>query len=122
MTLLISSHELAEIENVATHVGFLDAGSMLLQDSMTDLHARIRRVRVTLDGPAAVPAQFPTQWLRAQAFGSVLTFVDTQYRAEDIAERLRGLVGPIRHIDAEPLPLREVFTTLARAARDGARP
>jgi len=122
MTLLISSHELAEIENVATHVGFLDAGSMLLQDSMTDLHARIRRVRVTLDGPAAVPAQCPTQWLRAQAFGSVLTFVDTQYRAEDIAERLRVLVGPIRHIDAEPLPLREVFTTLARAARDGARP
>jgi ABC-2 type transport system ATP-binding protein len=121
MTLLISSHELAEIENVATHVGFLDAGSMLLQDSMTDLHARIRRVRVTLDGPAAVPAQFPTQWLRAQAFGSVLTFVDTQYRAEDIAERLRVLLGPIRHLDAEPLPLREVFTTMARAARDGAK-
>ena len=122
MTMLISSHELVEIETVATHVGFLDAGSMLLQDSMTDLHARIRRVRVTLDGPAAVPARLPTSWLRAQAFGSVLTFVDTQYRAEDCAERLRALLGSIRHIDAEPVPLREVFTTLARAARDGAMP
>jgi hypothetical protein len=49
----------------------------------------------------------------------VLTFVDTQYRAEDIPERLRVLLGPVRHIDAEPMPLREVFTTLARAARDG---
>jgi ABC-2 type transport system ATP-binding protein len=120
-TLLISSHELAELESVVTHVGFLDAGSMLLEDSMTDLNSRIRRLRVTLDRPAAIPPQLPTQWLRAQAFGTVLTFVDTQYHAEETAERLRMLLGPVRHIDAEPMPLREVFTTLARAARDGGK-
>jgi ABC-2 type transport system ATP-binding protein len=37
MTILISSHELAEIDGVATHVAFLDEGKLLFQESMSDL-------------------------------------------------------------------------------------
>ena len=122
MTMLISSHELGEIENVATHVGFLDAGKMLLEESMSDLNARLREVRVTLERPAAVPEHLPKEWLRARAFGNVLSFVDTRYSEADLGERLRSLLGPVRQIDAQPMPLRSVFTTLARAARDGAIP
>jgi ABC-2 type transport system ATP-binding protein len=120
MTMLISSHELGEIENVATHVGFLDAGKMLLEESMSDLNARLREVRVTLERPAAVPERLPKEWLQARAFGNVLSFVDTRYSEDDLGERLRSLLGPVRQIDAQPMPLRSVFTTLARAARDGA--
>jgi ABC-type multidrug transport system ATPase subunit len=120
MTMLISSHELGEIENVATHVGFLDAGRMLLEESMSDLNARLREVRVTLERPAAVPERLPKEWLQARAFGNVLSFVDTRYSEDDLGERLRSLLGPVRQIDAQPMPLRSVFTTLARAARDGA--
>jgi ABC-2 type transport system ATP-binding protein len=119
-TMLISSHELGEIENVATHVGFLDAGKMLLEESMSDLNARLREVRVTLERPAAVPEHLPKEWLRPRAFGNVLSFVDTRYSEADLGERLRSLLGPVRQIDAQPMPLRSVFTTLARAARDGA--
>jgi ABC-2 type transport system ATP-binding protein len=120
MTMLISSHELGEIENVSTHVGFLDAGKMLIEESMTDLGGRIRDVRVTLDHPAAVPERLPKEWLQARAFGNVLSFVETRYSEKDLGERVRLLLGPVRRIDAEPMPLRSVFTTLARAARDGA--
>jgi ABC-2 type transport system ATP-binding protein len=120
MTMLISSHELGEIENVATHVGFLDAGKILLEESMSDLNARLREVRVTLERPAAVPERLPKEWLQARAFGNVLSFVDTRYSEDDLGERLRSLLGPVRQIDAQPMPLRSVFTTLARAARDGA--
>lgn len=119
-TLLISSHELGEIEHVATHVGFLDAGRMLLEESMGDLNARLREIRVTLERPAAVPERLPKEWLRARAFGNVFSFVDTRYSEADLGERLRSLLGPFRQVDAQPMALRSIFTTLARAARDGA--
>jgi len=120
VTMLISSHELGEIESLSTHVGFIDAGRMLIEESMSDLGARLREVRVTLEHPAAVPANLPKEWLQPRAFGNVLSFVDTRYSEDSLGERIRALLGPVRHIDAEPMPLRAVFTTLARAARDGA--
>jgi ABC-2 type transport system ATP-binding protein len=120
MTLLISSHELGEIENVATHVGFIDAGKMLLEESMSDLSAHLREVRVTLEHAAAVPDRLPQAWLRARAFGNVVSFVDTHYSEEDLSARVRSVFGPVKHIDVQTMPLRSVFTTLARAAQDGA--
>jgi ABC-2 type transport system ATP-binding protein len=122
MTILISSHELAEIEHFTTHVGFIDAGSLLLEDSMSDLNARIREVRVTLEGPAALPQRLPKEWLGPKAFGNVVSFVDTRYTEADTSARVRAIFGSVRQIEPRALPLRSVFTTLARAARDGALP
>src|SRR5438046_4954671 len=83
MTILISSHELGEIDGVATHVAFLDEGKLLFQESMNDLVARFREVHVTLErngtqnrnelvGPA-----FSKCWLRVRNVGNVLSLVDT---------------------------------------------
>src|SRR5208282_3521216 len=55
MTILISSHELSEIDGVATHIAFLDQGRMLFEESMSELTGRFREVRVMLDGVASVP-------------------------------------------------------------------
>ena len=120
VTMLISSHELSEIESVATHVGFLHAGKMLLEESTSDLSERLRDVRVTLEQAAVVPERLPKEWLQVRAMGNVLSFVDTRYSESDVGERLRSLLGPVRRIDAQPMSLRSLFTTLARAARDGA--
>jgi ABC-2 type transport system ATP-binding protein len=119
MTILISSHELAEIQHITTHVGFIDAGRMLLEDSMSELNARIREVRVTLEGPAALPERLPQEWLGARAFGNVVSFVDTRYTEAATSARVREIFASVRHIEPLALPLRTVFTTLARAAREG---
>ena len=37
MTILISSHELGEIDGVATHIAFMDDGKLLFQESMGEL-------------------------------------------------------------------------------------
>ncbi len=37
MTVLISSHELQEIDHFATHVGFLDEGKLVFEESVSDL-------------------------------------------------------------------------------------
>ena len=125
MTILISSHELGEIEGVATHVAFLDEGKLLFQESMNDLVGRFREVRVTLEGngkknSGTANLSFPECWLGIQTVGNVLSFVDTQFSEGDVNARLRSLVGCVKTIDAQPMALRTIFTTLARAAREGA--
>jgi ABC-2 type transport system ATP-binding protein len=119
MTVLISSHELSEIDGVATHVAFLDEGRLLFEESMSDLSGRFREVHVTVGRHASAPAQAPKNWLHVRAAGSVLMFVDTQFAEDDLGERIRSVVGDVRGIDTQPMGLRSIFTTLARAARDG---
>jgi ABC-2 type transport system ATP-binding protein len=119
MTVLISSHELGEIDGVATHVAFLDEGRLLFEESMTDLCARFREVHVTTEREARPPDRMPAGWLDVRTTGNVLRFVDTHFSDDSFDERLDSLVGDVRHVDAQPMALRSIFTTLARAARDG---
>jgi ABC-2 type transport system ATP-binding protein len=117
-TVLISSHELAEIEAITTDVAFLDRGTLLFQESKADLKARVREVQVTLESAACVPARVPREWLDIRVAGNVLSFVDIQYSERDLAARIAAVVGAVRHIDTKPVALRSVYTTLARAVRD----
>jgi ABC-2 type transport system ATP-binding protein len=119
MTILISSHELGEIDGVATHVAFLDEGKLLFQESMSDLTGRFREVHVTLEAEAAKPTTVPKEWMQIRTIGNVLTFVDTRFDESGLSERVRSQIRGVREIDAEPMALRSIFTTLARAARDG---
>jgi ABC-2 type transport system ATP-binding protein len=119
MTILISSHELGEIDGVATHVAFLDEGKLLFQESMSDLTRRFREVRLTLDVEATRPSRAPKEWMEMQTMGNVLTFVDTQFDKSGLNERIRSQFNGVREIDSQPMALRSIFTTLARAARDG---
>lgn len=120
MTILVSSHELGEIDGVATDIGFLDEGRLLFQESMAELNGRFREVRVTLAHEAAPPAQVPKGWLGIQALGNVLTFVETSFDEKGFGEFVRSRLGDVRAIDSQPMSLRSIFTTLARAARDSA--
>lgn len=119
MTILISSHELAELEGATTHVGFIDQGRLLFQESMTELSERVREVRITLESEAAPPSCVPEDWLQLTASGNVLSFVDTRFRDDRLAAGVATLFKGIKHIDVQPIALRTIFTTLARAARGG---
>jgi len=119
MTILISSHDLGEIDGVATHVTFLDQGRLLFEERMEELMDRFREVRVTLEQKQCAPEKPPTSWLQMRAAGNVITFVDTRFSEEDLGDRVRGLFAGVRTIEAEPMTLRSIYTTLARSARNG---
>jgi len=120
LTILISSHELAEIDSFTTHVGFLDEGKLLFEESMTDLIARFREVHVTLEHEAHTPDRIPQDWLQVRAMGNVLAFVDSRFKEEKLNERIASVIDGVRRVDAQPMGLRSIFTTLARAT-GGAR-
>ena len=87
---------------------------------MTDLTERFREVHVILDGEAAAPVPVPSDWLYVRVAGSVVTFVDAHFSEDVVGERIRSLLDGVRRIDAQPMALRSIFTTLARSARDSA--
>ena len=120
VTLLIASQELDEIESLTTHIGFMHAGRLLLEESTSELGGSLREVRVVLEPGTVVPERLHGAWLQPRAFGSVLTFVDTRYSEEGLGPRVRAVLGPVKQVDVQSLPLNSLFKTLARAAREGA--
>ena len=55
MTVLVSSHLLSEIDQMATHVGIIDRGVLIFQNDLASLHHHSRariRLRTTDDGQA----------------------------------------------------------------------
>jgi len=116
-TVLLSSHELSEIETFITHVAFLDAGRLLFQDPIADLSDRLREVRVTLTAAPVGALQVPPEWLHVRVVGNVLSFVDTNFSDGSFGDRLSSVISGVREVDAQPMGLRHIFTTLARAAQ-----
>lgn len=58
MTIIVSSHLLSEIDQMATHVGIIDKGQLIFQDSLSSLHehSRCRLHLRTTDNSGAVSA------------------------------------------------------------------
>jgi ABC-2 type transport system ATP-binding protein len=117
MTVLISTHELADIEGVATDVAFLDEGTLLFQESMSDLTGRLRRVELILDQEAREPSVAPPSWLEVRAIGNVLSFVETRFSEEELGARIAAVVPRVRKVAVESMPLRSIFTVVARNAQ-----
>src|SRR5690242_4057674 len=49
-TIVISSHQVAEVERVASHVAFMAAGRLLLAGTLDDVKERLVRLRLHCDG------------------------------------------------------------------------
>lgn len=112
-SVLLTSHEMDDVERLADHVGFLANGSLLLEEPMQTLLARFRRVEVALADGAAVPDQRPPSWLGFAVDGRAARFVDSH--ASPAAEVAWRGVFPGATFDARPMSLRDVFVALTRA-------
>jgi len=117
-TILISSHELAEIEEVTTHVAFVDRGQVRFQEALSDLTARVRRVTVLLAEDVPTPAHLPGEWLDVRRTGRTVSFIETQYSAPDLPAKVASVLGAVNRSETETIALRTIYTSLARAARD----
>jgi ABC-2 type transport system ATP-binding protein len=117
MTVFLSSHELDEIEGSTTHVGYLEHGRLLFQESRQSLAARVREVRITFLDAARIPAMMPANWLNASASGTVLSFVDVGYSPDVLQTTLNSAFSGMREVEVQPVPLRSIFTALARSSQ-----
>lgn len=117
-TILISSHDLAEVESFASHVGFLDAGRMQLSEEITTLTGRFRQIEITVDGIAGLPANWPSYWLRPEASAPLIRFIDSQFEEDRTASEIRQMFPNTANVSINRMALREIFVALARSRRN----
>ena len=118
-SILVSSHDLADIESFASHIGYLDQGKLQFSEELSSLTARFREMQVTLDEPA-LPAPWPAHWLRPEASPAVVRFVETHFDPERTMAEINLLFRGVSHIEATPMPLRSIFVALARTSQAAA--
>jgi ABC-2 type transport system ATP-binding protein len=108
-TILISSHQIAEVERVASHVAFMSHGKVLLTATMEELRQRIVRLRLRYESQPPDPAQLGTV-LQRNGTGRLWQAVikDPNRLAVD---SLRGAAG-ISDFEEVPLGLEEIYCAL----------
>jgi ABC-2 type transport system ATP-binding protein len=117
-TILLSSHDLAEIESFASHVGYLEQGRLLFSEEMASLSARFREVEITLPASSSpVPADLPAAWLLTEHTGSVLRFIDSHFDPDTSPSALASRFPDSTGIAIEAMPLRAIFLAIAKSGR-----
>ncbi|WP_295581841.1 ABC transporter ATP-binding protein [uncultured Oscillibacter sp.] len=104
-TVLVSSHNLRELEDVCDHVGIMDRGKVLLERSLAQLQDNMVKLQVVFqDGVNEVPADLPV--LHVSRIGRIHTLI-MRMNAEEATARLAAY-NPML-VDAVPLTLEEIF-------------
>ncbi|HTQ36706.1 MAG TPA: ABC transporter ATP-binding protein [Steroidobacteraceae bacterium] len=117
-TILISSHEIAEIEGGTTHVAFMVRGRLLLQEPVESLCARYRDVNVTLEAPA-MDQSLPPSWMNVHREGPMVSFTETAF-VDDRAlrELVEARLGRCHYLEASAMSLLEISKATMRATRE----
>ena len=116
-TIFLSSHDLAEIESIATHVGYLESGRLRLSESMASLSARFRQVEVIFENAPGTSAPLPPAWLQVDMSQGSLRFVDSSFDHQQTVQEITSRFGPVKSFDYSPMSLRAIFLALAKAGR-----
>ena len=104
-TVLVSSHNLRELEDVCDHVGIMDHGKVLLERSLVQLQDNMVKLQVVFkDGMNEVPADLPV--LHASKLGRIHTLI-MRMNAQEATARVAAYDPML--IDAIPLTLEEIF-------------
>jgi ABC-2 type transport system ATP-binding protein len=116
-TVFLASHDLADIESFATHIGYLNEGRLEFVEEIGATFARFREVEAQLDSPQPLPEDLPAAWLNPEQSSVVVRFTDSQFEAARTESEIRRHFRGVREIAVRTLPLRSIVIALARTAK-----
>ena len=105
-TVLVSSHNLRELEDVCDHVGVMSRGKLLLEHSLSELQDYTVKLQLAFEGAELPELPQEIKVLHHAQTGRVHTLI-CRGSAEELEQQLAAL-HPI-FIDAVPLSLEEIF-------------
>ena len=105
-TVLVSSHNLRELEDVCDHVGIMNKGQVLLERSLSELQDNTVKLQVAYAAAEEPPLPEGIRVLHRSAVGRVITYIVRGSR-EEVLHRMQAL-SPLL-LEAIPLTLEEIF-------------
>ena len=103
-TVLVSSHNLRELEDVCDHVGIMRNGKMLLERALSEMQDNLVKMQIALPEGAVLPEDL--QILHRSENGRLQQLI-LRGKSEELTERLSAL-NPL-FMDPVPLSLEEIF-------------
>jgi ABC-2 type transport system ATP-binding protein len=112
LTVFLSSHRIAEIDQIADHVAIIDHGRAVAAGTLDDIRGSYRRIQLVFDGDAPEPSFRARGVMRVQRRGRVLTIISNG-GAEPLLDEVRALRPA--SIDVLPVTLKEIFLETVKA-------
>jgi len=110
-TVFFSSHQLAEVEQIADHVAIIDRGQAVVSGALDDLRARYQRIQLVFDNDAPDIRVHAPGTHRVQRKGRVLTVLSAGGGGA-VMDELRGYRPS--SIDVSSVTLKEIFLEAVR--------
>jgi len=114
-TVIVSSHDISEVERLADWVGILADGKLVTAEPMAQLQGRFRRIEVVGAGVAGrVPGEVLPGWRQvARPAANVVQFIHSSYAEGRTEQELRTVFGDTAST-VRPMSLREIFLAHVR--------
>ena len=117
-TVLLSSHDIDEVERLADRVAILNGGHLAVDESTEHLQERFRQMEIHLGSEETpLPKAPPKTWLNVEKTGRVVRFIETGHVAAGEDDVLKAQFPGMERFHSEPMKLREIFVTLAKTYR-----
>jgi len=105
LTVFFSSHQIAEVDQIADRVAIIDRGRAIVSGSLEDLRERYRRIQIVFEGDAPDHPFRSSGVVRMRRKGRVLTALSSA--ADELVAEARAL-NPVS-VDSVPVTLKEIF-------------
>jgi ABC-2 type transport system ATP-binding protein len=105
-TVFFSSHQLADVDQIADHIAIIDEGRTVVAGALEDLRAQYRRVQLVFNGEAPEIAFRAPGVVRTQRQGRVMTVLSNLGSDGIVEEAMR--FAPVS-ADVLPVTLKEIF-------------
>jgi len=111
-TMFFSSHQLAEVDLIADHIGIIDRGRMIISGSLDDIKSRYRRIRVVLDNSEELALRWEDGVESVYQEGRVVSLLASQ-NVDGIVEQAQSIPGAV--VERYPVTLKEIFLEHVRS-------
>jgi ABC-2 type transport system ATP-binding protein len=105
-TMFFSSHQLAEVELIADHIGIIEQGKMIVTGSLDDMKARYQRITVVFEDLVQTPARWAEGVESVREEGRMVSIL-ASHNVEAIVEQARRIPGAA--VERFPVTLKEIF-------------
>jgi len=111
-TMFFSSHQLAEVERIADHIGIIDQGRMVVAGSLDDMRVQYQRLQVVFANSVELPTRWADGVESVRQEGRVISIL-ASHSVDAIVEQVRSIPGTT--VERFPVTLKEIFLEHVRS-------